>query len=182
MRIKYAVLALIMLFLNSGCYAEMTGTVVDAESGEPIEGSVVLIEWTKTKGLGLTYTTSYKIVEAITNKEGKYSASGVINPLINPPNVTVYKKGYVAWNDEFIFPDYRPREGFKNKNRMSIKLQRFKKHYSYDEHISFIRTCIKSSLNNSSKRTISDAFEWETKLALQERMKKRLIPKFKLGR
>jgi hypothetical protein len=49
----------------------MTGTVQDAETGAPIEGAVVFVEWTKTKGLpGLTSTKVYKIVEVETDKDG----------------------------------------------------------------------------------------------------------------
>ncbi|MBI5748930.1 MAG: hypothetical protein HZA00_07370, partial [Nitrospinae bacterium] len=82
MRIQNLFLILTILFLTTGCYAEITGTIVDAETGEPIEGAVVLVEWTKTKGLGLTYTQSYQVVEVITDKDGKATVSGVFSPFV----------------------------------------------------------------------------------------------------
>ena len=66
-----------MLIMTPGCYAEMTGTVVDAETGAPIEGAVVLVEWTVTKGVpGMTVTETYKVIEKITDKEGKVKIPG----------------------------------------------------------------------------------------------------------
>ena len=110
--LKYAFIVLALIFLTAGCYGEITGTVIDAETGQPIEGAVVLVEWTVTKGLGLTYTQSYQVIEVVTDKDGKATVSGVFNPFVNPPHVTIYKKGYVAWNNEYIFPDYKKRTDF----------------------------------------------------------------------
>jgi hypothetical protein len=172
MKVRLYALIIFLLFGTIGCYATITGTVVDAETGEPIEGAVVLVEWTKTHGFGLTYTESYKVIEAVTDKEGKVIVSGVFNPTVNPPQVTVYKKGYVAWNNEFIFPNYRHREDFKYKDKITIKIERFKEVYSYDNHVDFIRLCINSTLNLEAKKKIFEVFEWERDLALQERLKK----------
>lgn len=172
-RIRYPILIILIIFLTSGCYATITGTVVDAETGEPIEGAVVLVEWTKTKGLGLTYTESYKVVEVITDKEGKVTISGVLSPLVDPPTVTVYKKGYVAWNNKFIFPDYQHRKDFKYKDSISIKMDRFKEGFSHNEHISFIETAINSTLAYEKKGKIRKAFDWETDLARKEIKRKK---------
>lgn len=173
MRIRYTILAITLLFLTSGCYATISGTVVDAETGEPIEGAVVLVEWTKTKGLGLTYTESYKVIEAITDKEGKVTISGTLSPLVDPPSVTVYKRGYVAWNDKFIFPGYKKREDFTWGNGYIFKMERFKEGYSYSEHVSFIRTAISSTLAYEKKKKIREAFNWETDLAREEIKRKK---------
>jgi len=71
MRAMRTILSLLLILTISGCYPEMTGTVQDAETGAPIEGAVVFVEWTKTKGLpGLTSTKVYKIVEVETDKDG----------------------------------------------------------------------------------------------------------------
>ena len=172
MNIKY-LLNLIFLLLLTGCYPSISGTVVDAETGKAIEGAVVMAEWTKTKGIpGMPYTKSYKVSEAVTDKEGKFRVSGVYNPFVNPPDVTVYKIGYVAWNNHDIFPDYEKRKDFKWRSGYIFKLERFKEEYSYDKHVDFIRGCINSSLNLEAKKKIFDAFEWDRDLAFQERMKK----------
>ncbi len=73
MKIHHLIAVIIMLFATSGCYLPTTGTVVDAESGAPIEGAVLLVEWTKTNvgGGADPYTTSYKVAEAVSDKDGK---------------------------------------------------------------------------------------------------------------
>ncbi|GBE53868.1 hypothetical protein BMS3Bbin15_00014 [archaeon BMS3Bbin15] len=166
MGIKHIVFAIILIFLTSGCYAWMTGIVVDAETGKPIDGAVVLVEWTYTSGkwMGLRSTSSYKVVERVTDKEGKFTVSGVFNPLVNPPTVVVYKKGYVAWRSDFIFPDYRKREEFQWKNNYMFKLERFKKIYSHSRHISFLSS---SGLSLSSTK-LEHAHSWEIPYAREE--------------
>jgi hypothetical protein len=121
----------------------MTGTVVDAETGEPIEGAVVLVEWTITKGVpGMTYHKVYKIIEVETDKRGKFKVRGVFNPLVNPPDVVIYKAGYVAWRNDFIFPEWKKRTDFKFKKEVTFKLERFKEYYSKEQHHYFIGTGI----------------------------------------
>lgn len=168
---KYALLVMVLFLFGISCsktYESITGTVVDAETGKPLEGAVVLAEWTKTKGLGLTYTESYKVVEVVTDKEGKFTIPGVMSPLVDPPSVTIYKKGYVAWNNNYIFPGYQKREDFSWRSGYVFKMNHFKKGYSYEAHVSFIRMSINSSINSKSKRTIQKAFDWETDMAQQE--------------
>lgn len=168
-----AVIMLPVLFLG-GCYAEITGTVVDAETGAPIEGAVVLVEWTKTRGLpGLTHTESYKVIEAVTNKDGKVTISGTFSPTVNPPHVTVYKKGYVAWNNDYIFPGWVKRKDFEWRNGFVFKLEKFKEGYSHYDHSSFIGS---GAVSGSGGKLLEDAYLWERKLGQQE-LEKRKIEK-----
>ena len=109
---------------------EIIGTVIDAKTGQAIEGAVVLVEWFKTEGVpGLTSTKVYKAVEAVTDNHGKFTIENVKKLLIDPPDVTVYKKGYVAWNDKYIFPDYKHRVDFKWGKTSVISLDRFEPDY-----------------------------------------------------
>lgn len=175
MQIRHLIILVISIFLfTTGCDAEITGTVVDAESGQPIEGAVVLVEWTKTKGLpGMTHTESYKVIEAVTDKEGKVSISGTFSPTVNPPHVTIYKKGYVAWNNEYIFPDYKKRTDFTWENGYVFRLGKFKSDYSYIEHVSFMRGAISSHMAGEKKKVFKEAMEWEIKESIRERQEKR---------
>ncbi|MBI5099603.1 MAG: carboxypeptidase regulatory-like domain-containing protein [Nitrospirae bacterium] len=175
MRIVYVLCcALLFISVATGCYAGISGTVVEAETGTPIEGAVVLVEWTMEKGLpGLSHTESYKVVEVVSDKEGKFKVSGVLNPLVDPPHVTVYKKGYVAWNNKFIFPDFRKREDFKWANGISIKMELFDKgKYTYNDHTSFISDAIHSWSVSEKKSLIKKAYEWENEEAFKERREK----------
>ena len=172
MGILYWLLGIGMLMMTPGCYAEMTGTVVDAETGAPIEGAVVLVEWTVTKGMpGMTVTESYKVIEALTDKEGRVYISGVFNPSVNPPHVTVYKAGYVAWNNDYIFPSYKKRTDFKWQNDFVFKLEKFKSEYSYIDHWGFIIDAIHVGAMEK-KKLIRDASKWEEDKASEERKRK----------
>ncbi len=164
---------LLIILLNSACYAGIRGIVVDAETSQPIEGAVMLVEWTMTKGLpGLAYTESYKVVEMVSDKEGVVTLEeGVLNPLVNPPRVTVYKKGYVAWNNEFIFPDYRERKDFTWMDGYNFKLEKFKSEYTFSEHTFFIHGAIGTGLIEQ-KRIMMKAIDWEETMAFIERRNK----------
>lgn len=161
MRSKLIIIAIAIQFLLTGCYAEMTGKVVDAETGNPIEGAVILVEWTITKGVpGMTHTESYKVIEVVTDKEGMASFSGnIINPFVNRPHVTVYKKGYVAWNNQYIFPNYEKRTDFEWKNGYVFRLERFKSGYTHDAHVSFLLRTYSFGLGADSK--FQKAWNWE---------------------
>jgi hypothetical protein len=159
------------LFVITGCYATTTGTVVDAETGQPIEGAVVLAEWTITKGLGLSYSTSYEVVETLTDREGKVTISGVFNPFVNYPLLTVYKKGYVAWNNQRIFPDNQRRTDFKWSDGYVFRLEKFRPEYSYDKHTYFIRTTVIRGMAGEKKQLMINAYRWEEQKASEERRK-----------
>ncbi|GEM_PF-815513 len=178
MKIKHLVLAIIMSFLATGCYGKIIGTVVDAETGKPIEGAVVSVKWTETKGFGLTHTELYKAAETVTDRDGKFRLEGVgvFNISVNPPRVVVYKKGYVAWMNDFIFPNYEKRTDFKWQGNYVLKLKRFKRKYSHSRHISFFITGFTSDLFPK----LDQAYSWEDSLASKEEdllRKKRKIKK-----
>jgi hypothetical protein len=156
MRIILSVLGCIIILLTFSCYAEIDGTVVDAETGKPIEGAVVLVEWTKTKGLpGMTHTEPYKVIEVVSDKNGKVTLASVLNPPVNPPRVTVYKKGYVAWNNGYIFPNWENRKDFRWIEGLVIKLAPFRNEYSRTDHIYFLHTVAHWG------KKMSEAYRWE---------------------
>jgi hypothetical protein len=111
------------------------GQVVDAETGKPIEGAAVYINWTKSGAgpPGLAGTVTVEVAETLTDAEGffkvpKYSI------LFKDYSMAVYRKGYVCWSSEKIFPTWEDRKDFKLKNGMVIKLEYFKEGYSREDH------------------------------------------------
>jgi hypothetical protein len=145
--------------MATGCSASssaITGTVVDAETSTPIEGAVLLVEWTKTKGVpGMSATEVYKAIEAVTDKDGKFFISGLHDLFVNPPRVTIYKKNYVGWNIEYIFPNYRKRTDFKWEEGIVIKLEPYKEEYSRTDHVFFLH-----GVTHWGK-LINEAYRWE---------------------
>lgn len=163
MLITTAVALAVVFAVIVGYWRGISGTVVDAKTGEPIEGAVVFVEWTKTKGIGLTYTETYRIVEKATDKKGKFRVFGVLSPFVNPPTFVIYKKGYVAWRNDYIFPDYKKRADFKWKNDHVFKLEHFRRSYSHSRHILFLR----GGLNLGSS-ALGRSYSWEGPLARKE--------------
>jgi len=147
-------------------YPSITGQVVDAETGLPIEGAVALAVWTTQKGLpGLSYTEIYKISEDVSDKDGRIKIQGTLNPGLAAPDLTVYKKGYVAWSNWAIFPSHAERTDFAWKDSLVAKMERWKEGYSFIEHEGFI-----SRYSEFVKtKYFHKAYEWETDQRVQER-------------
>ncbi len=154
----------------------ITSKVIDADTMKPIEGALVIVEWTKTHGIGEHWTESYKVAETVTDKNGKFSLPGCFSSTVNEPNVTVYKRGYVAWSSRWLFPSRKNRTDYRWGDDI-IKLEHFKEENSHGDHTSFISLSINSSLekNYEIKKSMYRAIEWEEDLAFQERMKKRKL-------
>ena len=161
-----------LLYFISVYAGRMTGTVVEAETGKPIVGAVVLVEWTMTKGFGLTYTTSYEVKEKVTDNKGQFAVWQVMNPLVDKPVVTIYKKGYVAWSSRWIFPDWRNRDGFKWGDQ-TFEMKTFKDTYSYVNHGNFISRSINDTIGWDNKKLfIKTYYDSEGSLIIQERNKR----------
>jgi hypothetical protein len=170
---RYPLLLMMAFLLILGCNEEITGIVVDAETGQPIEGAVVLVEWTKTSGLpGLRSTDSYKVFEALTDKEGKVRIDGIDDLFVNEPHVSVYRKGYVLWNNRYIFPGWKERTDFNWKNNYVFRLEKFQQDYSYSDHTYFIH--VNTISHAGKKEEINNAYRWEEFEAAKERLRNKL--------
>ncbi len=162
-------MSLLICILLASCYGPIKGQVIDAETGEPIEGAVIMVEWTKTEGFGLTHTESYKVVEVLTDKNGMAEIDGVDAIFVDLVRVAVYKKGYVLWSNNNVFKGSRTLTSFEWKDSYVFKLNRFKPEYSYNEHTMFIHSAIGSGLGK--KIVIEEAYSWEEDKAFEERRK-----------
>lgn len=170
MNFKNIFLLLSVLLVTTGCYGPIKGKVVDAETGEPIEGAVAMAEWTRAKGLGNTYTVSVKVSEAVSDRDGNFELDGCYSPFVNEPALTIYKNGYVAWNNVLIFPDLNVREVFEWKSGLVFKMEKFEDSYSYVDHQSFVKRAIKISLGVKNKEQLIEEYEkYELEKIIQEK-------------
>jgi hypothetical protein len=115
-----------ILLLLPGCvYAVRVdgpyeGRVIDAETGAPIEGAVVLGAWSKEYlGPGGAVHEFYDAKETITDKNGEFSISGrgiEIMSNVAPMDVYIFKAGY-----EYIIQG--PWESFKGDLLLKKKIR-----------------------------------------------------------
>ncbi len=108
--------------------------VLDAQTGQPVAGAVVLAIWD-----GAPDYTYYFLgtQEAVTDAEGRFT--------LNPPRewagpehqrVTVYKFGYLAWNNLRTYPRLGPRPDLRVP--AEIRLEPFPPGESHRRHWYFL--------------------------------------------
>jgi hypothetical protein len=129
------------LFL-SGCLAGISGKVVDGMTGRPIEKALVVAQWTKEHGFGLTYHDLYKIVETETDKEGNFSIDGAGSPFVEQPQMIIYKEGYIPWRNDTKYPSTDIVKDHEWKDNMTYKLEVFTDDFSYEQLYGFLEFSI----------------------------------------
>ena len=149
---RIIILLLVTLTLITGCYLPISGKVIDAETKQPIEGAIVLVEWTKTIGYGLTRTESYKVAETLSDKDGKFHLPGCYSPFVNLPDVAIYKKDYVTWSSRNIFPSIQTRNDYQWGSGGVYMLEKFREVYSYIEHQGFTSAAVNSTIGWENKK------------------------------
>ena len=160
MKKKYIILiavaaVLVVLSVMTSFLKSISGTVIDSETGRPVENAVVLVEWTRRQGIGDYHTVSVRTAETITDKEGKFHVFGPLHSFVDPPDVTIYKKGYVAWNSLYAFPTWKKRADFVWKEQSLISLEPFRNEYSRSEHVYFLHVVTHWG------KLINEAYRWE---------------------
>jgi len=128
------------LVIISGCsyYPDINGRVVDGTTGKPIEGAVVVAQWTKFHGwLGEQQRDLHKIVETLTDKDGKFSLSGDVGFVLDPPQMIIFKEGYIPWRNDSIFPN-KDLDKHEWKNNVTYKLDVFTDKYTAKHLYSFM--------------------------------------------
>ena len=156
---KWVLLTAVILLGGCGYYPPINVMVIDAETEQPIEGAVLLAQWTESSGMGFNASSNVKADQYVSDQDGKILVEGLTKSGVNKPKVTVYKKGYVAWNNRLIFPDYVLRKGFRWRDGYVFKLERFEQEYLHSEHVSFIYGTYSSGVGPGPFRP---AWAWET--------------------
>ena len=134
---RIIIVALVLAFLPCGtasAFFGATATIVDDDTGEPIEGAIALAQWMKYSYLrnplegGTHYLTKAK--ETTSNKKGKIYISGYwsLIPFTGTPHLTVYKLGYALWNSkkDIIPVKDPPPKGFHRFKKV-VRLVKFEK-------------------------------------------------------
>jgi len=166
-KVSISLLILICISLTlttSACGARwiIKGRVVDAETEKPIEKAAVHISWWKSGSgpPGLAGDVQVEVAEDLTDAEGLFEVPKY-STLLKWYDMAVYKKGYVCWSSEKIFPTWEEKKNFKLRDGMMIKLERFKEEYSREDHARFT---VFMSINKKSPGLFDSAIKSEDEL------------------
>jgi len=156
-------ISILLVLSTSACAMRMIqGRVVDAVTGKSIENAAVHIAWFKSGSgpPGLAGSVQVEVAEDLSNTGGLFNIPKH-STIFKDFHMAVYKKGYVCWSSDDIFPSYEKRKNFRLKNGMVIKLERFKEKYSKERHAYFT---IFSKVGISHYRIFDNAIKSEIEL------------------
>lgn len=144
LRLAIMLILVAPLFASCGMHHNIKGQVINAQTGEPLEGAVVAINWIRYNIAPPGYPTPkerYGTTEDITDSQGKFT---IPKYTIGTHFMGIYKPGYVCWSSDTIFnPDGRNEEEMfvrrwvKAKNGMVVELEPKNENFPEVEHASF---------------------------------------------
>ena len=140
-------LPMALWFVACGINWTVNGKVVDAKTGQPLEGVVVAVNWQRAKlgipGLPVPYE-NYGTFESLTDVKGIFK---IPKFLIGHHYMAVYKTGYLCWSSKTIFnPDgknwhemFMHRYGHRMKSGMVVKLKPKSVNLPAVKHANFVQ-------------------------------------------
>jgi hypothetical protein len=124
---------------SCGFYAGINGKVLDNVTGQPLEGALVVVQWSKTRGIpGLQYSDLHKVAETQTDKDGMFYMDGAFAFLLEPPRMLIYKEGYIPWRNDMVFPGGRITKDYEWKHNATYKLDSITDKNTYEQMYSFV--------------------------------------------
>jgi hypothetical protein len=141
---------LLSLLTGIGCAAgPIHSQVLDAQTGQPVPGAIVLGVWTKRGGLpGLTNTRLVGVQEVEVDAEGRFTLERPTDRY-QEEDITVYKFGYLAWSNWLLWPSFKHRPD--RQVPPVIRLDAFPPAGNRSDHLMFIGHSRSNVLYGSSK-------------------------------
>ncbi len=154
-----------------------TVIVVDDETGKPIEGAVAVAIWRKLSlEKGAWFEGGIEVVarieEAVSDKEGKIYIDGFFNwrPFSQNPHLTIYKPGYVCWDQEHIYINEFKSEKRKDfdKGHRIARLKKYPEGFSFVGHGRFVDSVTSYDYTKALEGIFQKAFDYETGYRVKE--------------
>jgi hypothetical protein len=176
--VKMIITVLLLVIYGEGLCMERvpapTVTVIDGETGKPIEGAVAIAIWRKPswtegawfEGGGLDIV---KIDEAVSDSSGNIYIDGFWNWHLfsnRYPKLAIYKFGYVCWDKNIVYDDGGQTD-LKNGDRI-VHMKKWPEGFSFIRHDSFISTVTSGDYIKAQKHLFRDAFYQEIPFAVKE--------------
>lgn len=150
---------------------EPTATVIDDETGKPIVGAVAIAIWRKhsnTEGAWFEggADVPYKIEEVVSDNNGNLFIPGFWDKHFfknRYPHLTVYKPGYVCWDQQFIYVSehkWNKRNDFSERSNV-IKMKKWPKEFSFFGHAGFVSSCTLNQADRAEKKLFIRRFDYE---------------------
>jgi hypothetical protein len=153
---------LLAVFTGSGCARTIEGQVLDAQTGQPIAGAVVLGVWIGGGGMpGLSHAVLLGVREAETDTEGRFVLESLWRPFIEE-RITAYKVGYLGWSNLFLFPSLKRRDD--RRVPPEIRLDHFSPGVRHSDHMDFIHLATGSSVSSGSWVKFRGAIDREERM------------------
>jgi hypothetical protein len=164
-----AALGLMMVAQGCSSYMEMSGTVLDAKTGQPVEGARVAIVWSVKTGPDGSAFGGKRVAD--TDAAGHFVIEDAPK-WQNDVYFAIYKQGYICWEPTGVFNgtrgEYRDMGHQWRPGHQTYRLEPWVEGYSHDEHLRFISRAIKGS------GFFDDLLHREIDYAIEERKARRL--------
>jgi len=158
--------------MGMASHKEPTAVVMDAETGEPIEDAVAIAIWRKKDLKKGTWfegggESIVRIEEVVSDKEGKIYIEDFWDWHLfkgRYPRLTIYKPGYVCWDQELVYIEehmWEERLDFNKENRV-VHIKKWPKGFSFNGHGAFVDHCTGTDYYEATRKLFLKAFEYET--------------------
>lgn len=169
---------------HAGCFGmestpSPTATVIDEETGKPIEGAVAIAIWREhsfTKRAWWEGGTDVvvRIEEAVSDRNGNIFIDGFWDWHFYEdryPHLTIYKPGYVCWDQGNIYIDefHGPRRTDFDKDHRIARMRKWPEGFSFVGHEKFVSNVTFSDYTRAPQQLFNKAFDYETSFRVKER-------------
>ena len=119
------------------------GRVLDADSGQPLEGALVWCSWGFSRGMGAVAPYAARSASVRTNADGRYHINKLrelpsgLSVRLSRLSLVVYQPGYVAYRQDRVFQPRLRRHGFSQRKNV-VRLARWSPELSHAQHLLFL--------------------------------------------